>query len=147
MTSIPKSSTVAEGLEGTRACAQALAQELEPGTVVALVGELGAGKTSFVQGLAEGLGVEDLGQVLSPTYSLSHEYNCRGGRLVHMDFYRLTDADQAHGLGLEDAMADPSAIVAVEWADHLRELIPPKAIWVHLIWVDSDHRRIEVSPG
>jgi len=129
---------------GTRAFARRLASRLEGGAVLALVGELGAGKTSFTQGLAEGLGVSDQSQVLSPTYTLVNEYP--GGRLVlvHIDFYRLANAEAARGLGIDEQIGRADAVTAIEWADLFPELVPPSATWVRLSTV-TEGRRIELT--
>lgn len=132
----------------TRRLAARLARNLEGGTVVALTGELGAGKTSFVQGLAQGLAVPELQQVLSPTYTLVNEYP--GGRLtlVHIDFYRLRGDDAARGLGVEEQVGRSDCVTAIEWADMLPTLIPATALWVQLTRVDeSGSRRILLRVG
>src|SRR6195256_5939602 len=100
----------------TAAAGRDLASRLSAGSVVLLFGDLGAGKTAFVRGLAEGLGVpaED---VSSPTFTLMQEY--RGGRvpLLHVDLYRLTDPREIDDLGLDELGA--SAALAIEWAERL----------------------------
>lgn len=105
----------------TRAIASALARDLAMGTVLLLSGDLGAGKTAFVRGLAEGLGI-DPGEVTSPTFTLVHEY--RGGRLplIHVDLYRLDRADLDE-IGLDQDLA-ATGVVAVEWAERLSRQLP-----------------------
>jgi tRNA threonylcarbamoyladenosine biosynthesis protein TsaE len=100
----------------TRAIAAALAPTLLPGAVVLLSGDLGAGKTAFVRGLAEGLGL-DPDEVTSPTFTLVHEY--RGGRLplIHVDLYRL-DRAELDEIGLDQDLA-AKGVVAVEWSERL----------------------------
>ena len=100
----------------TRRVASQLAVGLRPGSVVLLSGELGAGKTAFVRGLASGLGI-DAGEVTSPTFTLVHEY--RGGRmpLVHVDLYRLDRAD-LDDIGLDSELAS-RGVLAIEWAERL----------------------------
>lgn len=100
----------------TRAVAAALARALAPGAVVLLAGDLGAGKTVFVRGLAEGLGI-DPGEVTSPTFTLVHQYE--GGRLplVHVDLYRLETADLDE-IGLDPDVA-VRGVLAVEWPERL----------------------------
>jgi tRNA threonylcarbamoyladenosine biosynthesis protein TsaE len=112
--------------------------------VLLLFGDLGAGKTALVKGLAGGLGV-DPEDVSSPTFTLVQEY--RGGRvpLVHVDLYRLNDGREIDDLGLDEL--GESAVVAVEWAEKLPRL-PPRAIAVRLEHGDGDTRTISIDePG
>ena len=107
----------------TRAIAAGLAAGLGPGAVVLLSGDLGAGKTAFVRGLAEGLGI-DPGEVTSPTFTLVHEY--RGGRLplVHVDLYRL-DTAELDEIGMDSELAE-AGVVAVEWSERLARKV---SVW------------------
>ena len=100
------------------------AEGLRGGEVLALCGELGAGKTHFTQGLARGLGI-DPSAVTSPTFTLVHEYG--GGRLplYHFDFYRLESAEEALAIGWEEYLDDPCGVVLVEWANKFPQLFPP----------------------
>lgn len=104
----------------TEGLARALAPVLEPGDVVVLIGDLGAGKTTFVRGLAGGLGAT--GPVVSPTFTLAREYR---GRLpvLHVDVYRLDRAQEVLDLGLED-LADDDAVIVVEWGDVAAAYLP-----------------------
>jgi len=104
----------------TRAYGRALGKAAEPGTVVALVGPLGAGKTELAKGVAEGLGVSTV--VSSPTFVLMNEHVGRL-RLFHVDAYRLTDAEEALDAGLLDERQS-QGIVVLEWADRLAGLLP-----------------------
>ena len=106
-----------------------------------LVGDLGAGKTAFVRGLAEGLGIPP-DDVSSPTFTLIQEY--RGGRLplFHVDLYRLDDPREVDDLGLDEIAVD--GVMAIEWADKLRSR-PRGAIDVHLRHCDGDSREITLS--
>ncbi len=144
---IAPSSVIAKSARGTRAQAKKLAARLEGGAVLALVGELGAGKTSFVQGLAQGLAIHDLSQVLSPTYTLVNEYPGSRLTLVHIDCYRLANAEAAQALGLEEQIGRRDAVTAVEWADLIPELIPPTALWVHFVALPEGGRRISYESG
>jgi len=98
-----------------------LADELHPGSVVLLIGDLGAGKTAFTRGLAAGLGIEP-GDVSSPTFTIVQEY--RGGRLplFHVDLYRLNDPREIDDLGLDEIAAD--GVLAIEWAEKLPRAVP-----------------------
>lgn len=111
-----QSTHVTTSEEETRFVASRLASDLPPGAVILLSGDLGAGKTVFVRGLASGLGI-DPDEVTSPTFTLVHEY--RGGRLplVHVDLYRL-DRAELEDIGLDTELA-ASGVLAVEWAERL----------------------------
>jgi tRNA threonylcarbamoyladenosine biosynthesis protein TsaE len=125
----------------TRAIASALARDLAMGTVLLLSGDLGAGKTAFVRGLAEGLGI-DADEVTSPTFTLVHEY--RGGRLplIHVDLYRLDRADLDE-IGLDPDLA-AIGVVAVEWAERMvRDM--PGAVRVSIADAGDDRRTIVIE--
>jgi tRNA threonylcarbamoyladenosine biosynthesis protein TsaE len=125
----------------TAALARALGEIVKAGDVLLLSGNLGAGKTAFVRGLAEGLGV-DAGEVSSPTFTLVHEY--RGGRLTlyHVDLYRLDRAATAD-LGLEElGVAD--GVLAIEWPDRLTHTLAG-ARQVNIEIVDDTTRRISID--
>ena len=113
----------------TRAAGAALAQLVEAGDAIALVGDLGAGKTTFVAGLVEALGA---GPASSPTFSLVNEYP--GGRLVvwHVDLYRLERADELPELGLDDMIGDHRGICLIEWADKFA-VMPPDHLRIELV--------------
>jgi tRNA threonylcarbamoyladenosine biosynthesis protein TsaE len=127
--------------EDTQKVARDLATTLNAGDVLLLSGDLGAGKTTFVRGLAEGLGI-DPGEVSSPTFTLVHEY--RGGRLTlyHADLYRLENT-ATNDLGLEE-IGVQDGVLAIEWPDRLTHR-PPGAKTVSIDMVDENARRIAVS--
>ena len=130
----------------TESLGKALAtQGIPAGTVIALVGQMGAGKTHFVKGLAAGLGVAKAEQVVSPTYAYVQEYSNGQNHLVHFDFYRLHDVESAISLGLDEQLHQSTAVVVVEWADQLLELIPDEAVWIRFVCVDEHSRQIEVD--
>lgn len=119
-----------------------LGAHLSPGDLVALKGELGAGKTEFVRGLAAGLGVPEEA-VASPSFALAHEYLGRCP-LVHLDLYRLTDLSPEFLPDLEDYLAGPQA-VAVEWAERLGGLLPPEHLEVLLVITGPEEREITLT--
>jgi tRNA threonylcarbamoyladenosine biosynthesis protein TsaE len=131
----------------TQALAARLAAAVRPPQVIALRGNLGAGKTTFVQGLAQGLCVRS--RVASPTFVLINEYSGRDGvRLIHADTYRLGAAAgaEAEMLGLDDLFADATAVVAIEWADRVADLLPPDHLLVELDYgEDADMRVVKIS--
>jgi tRNA threonylcarbamoyladenosine biosynthesis protein TsaE len=126
----------------TASLARDLAATLRAGDVLLLSGNLGAGKTAFVRGLAAGLGI-DPHDVSSPTFTIVHEY--RGGRLTlyHVDLYRLERA-ATEDLGLEDLGAR-DGVLAIEWPDRLTHSLAA-AKTVHLEIVDDQTRRITIAP-
>lgn len=131
--------------EDTRAVGEALAPLLRPRDAVALTGELGAGKTVFVQGVARGLGIEE--PVVSPTFTLIKEYT---GRLdvAHVDVYRLDRVQDVVDLGLEE-LGEGEDVLLVEWGDAVEGLLPPDRLRVELTVEDpsgaSDTRRLVVE--
>lgn len=136
--------TVSESEDETAAAGQRLAAGLEPGDVVLLYGELGAGKTAFVRGLARGLGAADA-DVSSPTFTIIQEY---AGRLTlyHVDLYRL-EPKEVDDLGLEELVSG-DGIVAIEWAERWHGR-PDDAVEVRLEHAGEDRRSISVcsAPG
>ena len=131
--------------EETEALGASLAQELEPGAVLAFTGDLGAGKTAFVRGLARGLGCP--GRVTSPTFTIVNEYE--GGRLplFHFDMYRLGSADELFDIGWEDYLAR-GGVCAVEWSENIAGALEDGCIRVDIRRGDWDgQRRITVTGG
>jgi tRNA threonylcarbamoyladenosine biosynthesis protein TsaE len=120
---------------------RSLAASLHAGSVLLLIGDLGAGKTAFVRGLAEGLGVSRE-EVSSPTFTLVQEY--RGGRipLFHVDLYRLNDPREIDDLGL-DEIAD-EGVLAIEWAEKMRTM-PPAFVRVTIEHAGDHDRRVTIE--
>jgi len=129
--------------EETAAVGRGLAAALSAGGVLLLYGDLGAGKTAFVRGLAEGLGVSR-DEVSSPTFTLIQEY--RGGRLplFHVDLYRIEDPREFDELGLDEIAED--GVLAIEWAEKLdARLKPSRYTSVRITHADGDRRQIEIA--
>lgn len=129
--------------EDTREVGEAMSASLRARDAVVLTGELGAGKTTFVQGVARGLGIED--QVSSPTFTLVKEY--RGILdIAHVDVYRLERVQDVVDLGL-DELGDGEGVLIVEWGDAVEDLLPDERLRVELTTEDlvSDVRRLRVS--
>ena len=122
----------------TQRAARRLARVCAPGDVIGLCGELGAGKTLFVKGLAAGLGL-DPRYVSSPTFTLIHEYLGGLMPLYHFDFYRIETEDEALEIGIEDYLIGDGVCV-IEWADKFPALLPPHTRWFHLE-IKGDSRR------
>ena len=125
--------------EETAALGARLAEKLGPGAVVAVTGDLGAGKTAFVSGMARGLGIPD--RVTSPTFTIVNEYE--GGRLplFHFDMYRLGSADELFDIGWEDYLAR-GGICAVEWSENVSDAMEPGTITVSILRGDDDNSRV-----
>lgn len=127
--------------EATARAGEALAALVRGGDAIALVGELGAGKTTLVAGLARALGA---GPASSPTFSLVNEYP--GGRLVvwHVDLYRLERAAELIELGLDDLLGDPRGVCLIEWADRF-DVMPPEHLRLELAHAGDDRRTLAAS--
>ena len=125
--------------EETRALGERLAGALGPGAVVAFTGDLGAGKTAFISGMARGLGIEE--RVTSPTFTIVNEYE--GGRLplFHFDMYRLGSADELFHIGWEDYLAR-GGVCAVEWSENVAEAIEDDAVRVDIARGAGENTRI-----
>lgn len=122
--------------------ARAIGATLPPGAIVWLVGELGAGKTTFARGLLQGLGVS--GEVASPSYALVHRYPTPGGIVSHVDCYRLTHPEEAQDLDWATISADQALII--EWPERAGPWAPPPSMTVRLAHgADPDRRRMEVG--
>ena len=127
----------------TEAIGAALGKIIQPGTVIAYRGDLGAGKTAFTRGLARGLGYTDM--VTSPTYTIVNEY--LGGRipLFHFDMYRLASADDLWDIGWEDYL-DRNGVCAVEWSENVSDALEdPMNITIEKLGEDT--RRITIEGG
>jgi tRNA threonylcarbamoyladenosine biosynthesis protein TsaE len=134
-TTVPATGTLrSDGVESTRAIGRELGSVAVPGTVLALIGELGAGKTQLAKGVAEGLGVRTV--VNSPTFVLMNEHVGRL-RLFHVDAYRLDDPEQALASGLLDER-EADGIVVIEWADRLDGWLPDDRLEIRLAADDRD---------
>ena len=129
--------------EETEAVGQALGAALKPGTVLAYLGDLGAGKTAFTRGLARGLGASD--RVTSPTYTIVNEYLSGRLPLFHFDMYRLGSSDDLFDIGWEDYL-DRGGVCAVEWSENVADAMEG-AIIVRLEKRGESSRRITIEGG
>ena len=127
----------------TEAVAEKLAQLLQPGTVIAYRGDLGAGKTAFTRGLAKGLGCEDM--VTSPTYTIVNEYLSGRMPLFHFDMYRLGSAEDLWDIGWEDYL-ERGGVCAVEWSENVEEALE-RFILVNIEKIGDESRRITIEGG
>lgn len=124
----------------TRRLGARLGAVLRPGDVICLQGDLGAGKTTFVQGVARGWG--SLDSVSSPTFIIVNEYRRADGDLLfHMDAYRLDSAPEAEELDLDSMLADGALLI--EWPERIDGLVPPEHLWIKLEHVDEEGREMK----
>ena len=126
----------------TQALGQKLAAMLREPNVVVLSGELGAGKTVFVKGLAEGLGVKN-DKVLSPTFSFVHEYHGNSD-LFHFDLYRMSDISELKEIGWEDYL-ERDGLTVIEWGEKAAGLLPPKYYSINFKILNESEREIDVE--
>ncbi|MDX9979782.1 MAG: tRNA (adenosine(37)-N6)-threonylcarbamoyltransferase complex ATPase subunit type 1 TsaE [Lentisphaeria bacterium] len=120
--STPTVTLVSESDRETEAIGQRLARQLRPGMVVALEGDLGAGKTVLSRGIARGLGIEE--PVTSPTFTVVQEYTCPSGLLLyHLDMYRIDDETAALAFGIEEFLYAPDGVTVVEWPERIAGLL------------------------
>lgn len=128
--------------EQTRRLGARLGQLLEGGETICLQGPLGAGKTVLAQGIGRGWGATD--PLISPTFVLMRQHHRPAGDaiLLHVDFYRLEDAEDAWSLGLEDWLEGPDVVTVVEWPDRAPELLPEERLWIRLEPGGGQRRRL-----
>lgn len=136
-------STVTSSAAETEKFARELAASLKPDDVLAFYGGLGMGKTTFVRGLALGLG--SLDEVSSPTFSLVHEYRSTP-KLYHFDMYRVTSFDDLYSTGFFDYL-ETGAILAIEWSENIEDALPDRTIRVTFERLEEEKRRITLEGG
>jgi len=119
---------------------------LERGDIVALIGELGSGKTCLTQGMAKGLGVEENVPVVSPTFTLINEYPGKIP-LIHLDVYRLSGPRDLEDMGYEEYF-EGGGIVVIEWAEKIRDILPAKTLFISMRYIDENTREMILEgPG
>ena len=133
-----------ESIEETQKVAKNLAKKTPPGSVIALIGELGAGKTTFTKGFAREMGIKD--PVTSPTFKLVSEYKGKKYLLNHVDAYRMEGPKDFLNIGGEEYLTAKNSITIIEWGDLLSDLLSEETITVHFkrIKIPKESRRIEI---
>ena len=127
----------------TKDLAKNMAKEIPIGTIVALIGELGSGKTTFAQGFAEGLHI--LESIVSPTFKLVSEYDGEKCKLIHVDTYRLDSIEDFLNICGEDIIRTPGAIILIEWADKIIDILPPDTVQIHFQRVSKIENERELT--
>ncbi|MEK6202392.1 MAG: tRNA (adenosine(37)-N6)-threonylcarbamoyltransferase complex ATPase subunit type 1 TsaE [Desulfobulbaceae bacterium] len=132
-------------LDDTLAFGRLLGQSARPGDIICLDGDLGAGKTTLTQAIAQGLDVPANDYVTSPSFAILHEYQ---GRLplYHMDFYRLTDAADIEDMGLDEYFF-LSGLTVLEWSERAGDLVPASRLKITLTTLPDDSRLLSCDPG
>lgn len=121
---------------------QEFGNSLKGGEVIELIGDVGAGKTTFTKGLAKSLGITD--EIQSPTFTISRVYEGAKNNLVHYDFYRLNNAG-IMAIEMQDVIDDPNNITVIEWGEPVREVLPKKYITVKIKIISENIREVEWS--
>ncbi len=136
--------------EETKILAKDFSKVVKSGDFLALYGNLGSGKTTFIQGLAEGLGIKR--RIISSTFIIIRNYDLRPKTkdqrpkaFYHIDLYRIGSIDDLLGLGIDEIINDKNNIVAVEWAEKMGELLPRQRIELHFRYIDEDKREITIK--
>ncbi len=131
----------------TSQLAKRLVKQIKTHTIMALSGELGAGKTHFTKGLAAGLGIKQT--VNSPTFVVMKKYPLPKAHgqiktLIHIDCYRLETSEELTELGWEELIKDPANLIVVEWAEKIKTILPPETKWIKFKNLDKNRRQIEI---
>ena len=134
-----------QSIEETQSLAKKLARKTSPGTVISLIGDLGAGKTTFTKGFARQMGIKD--HVTSPTFKLISEYQGNEYILNHIDAYRMNGIEDFLNIGGEEYLTSKNSITIIEWGDLLDDILPSKTIRVNFERIKSpkESRKIEIS--
>lgn len=133
--------------EETQKVAEEFSKNLKGGEVLALIGNLGSGKTTFLQGLASGLGIKK--RILSPSFIIIRSQPIHNRNplttFYHADLYRLEGKIDIKDLGLSEIFGDPTSIVAVEWAEKIKDQLPKETIFINFEYIDENTRKINIS--
>ena len=132
---------ITKNYQETQKAGELLAKEIKKTPlVVALEGNLGAGKTTFIQGMAKGLGIQE--QITSPTFVIMKKYAIDGGFFYHLDCYRLASSQDILELGFKEIIR-PGNVIAIEWAEKVKDVLPEDTLWLEFEYLDKDERKIK----
>jgi tRNA threonylcarbamoyladenosine biosynthesis protein TsaE len=135
----------------TQDVGQALAETIEPqgkAIVFGLKGDLGAGKTTFLQGFAKGLGIKE--KVISPTFVIMNRFDIKKSKFenfYHLDCYRIEDVKEMKSLGFEEIISNPKNIVCIEWPEKIKKIIPEELVAIKFKILEGDNREIMIEYG
>lgn len=135
---------ITKSAKETQKVAALLASSVKTPTIIALEGNLGSGKTTFVQGFARALGIKE--NILSPTFVLLKAYPLKRGKrfkhLAHIDCYRLGSPQELLHLGFRDIIKDKDAVILIEWADKIKKLLPKNILWIRFFHGKKPQERV-----
>ncbi len=161
---------ITSSFEETKSLGEKIIKNLKERKIIALYGDLGSGKTTFVQGLAKGLGIKR--RIISPTFIIVRRYKIKNRDVIlaseaspeskndpgqarmtdgslsifyHIDLYRLENKGQIEGLGIKELMSDPQNIIVIEWAEKMRNLLPEKRIDIYFEYSSENERKITIK--
>jgi tRNA threonylcarbamoyladenosine biosynthesis protein TsaE len=143
MTFTMEKTRITTSFEETQRLGIDFAKELTGGAVIALHGNLGSGKTTFVQGFAKGLGIEK--NIISPTFIIMRTYIAGDKNFYHVDLYRIESDKDVEGLGLLELIRDPQNIVVIEWPDKIEHLLPENRVDIYFEYLGDDKRKITIK--
>ncbi|MBI3984809.1 MAG: tRNA (adenosine(37)-N6)-threonylcarbamoyltransferase complex ATPase subunit type 1 TsaE [Candidatus Levybacteria bacterium] len=132
-----------QSLKETQNVAFDFAKTIKSGDILCFYGQLGSGKTSFIQGLAKGLGIAR--RIISPTFIIARHYDFNDLNFYHIDLYRTKTREDLLGIGIDEILSDDKNIVAIEWAEKLLDLLPLKRIDLRFEYVDDNTRKITME--
>lgn len=112
--------------------------------IIGLYGDLGGGKTTFIKGVAKGLGIKS--NITSPTFTLLKEYKAPKAKLFHFDFYRLKKTDDAFGIGLEEYLKKPGSVSVIEWVDRVEDILPKEKLIIEFDFISQNERKLTFKP-
>ena len=130
----------------TQSLARELAREIirkkqKQALVIGLKGDLGGGKTTFVQGFAKGLGIKQ--KILSPTFVILKRFNIKRRTFYHIDCYRIKSFKELISLGFREIVSDPKNIIIIEWAEKIKNILPKNTQWIEFSFIDENARAID----
>ncbi len=134
---------ITKNAEETKKLGMEIADKFQGGEIICLEGDLGAGKTTFSQGLLQGLGAE--GPYTSPTFVVMKEYKTKSRNVYHIDAYRINKEDVLE-LGWEELVADKSNVIILEWPEKIKKIIPENSLWIKFRHLDKNKREIIYRP-
>jgi len=136
---------ITKSAQETKDLGKKIATDLKGGETLTLTGDLGSGKTTFIQGFAEGLGIKD--RIISPTFILMRKYSYSKLNFYHIDFYRLENnlENEVKNLGIDDTWGKENNIVAIEWAEKIKDLLPKGTIQLSFENMGEENRKILIE--